>query len=210
MRHALGITAGTTVVGYAGTFGRINGVRYLVEVAAALQADERFKFLMVGDGQEHAEVRELAARYGLLGRTILMPAQQPKEQMSAVLSAMDVAASLFLPLPEMESNSANKFFDALACGRCVAINYGGWQAQLLQENAAGLRLAQQPSLAAAQLQELAQDSSRMQACGRAARQLAVGQFSFDLLAARVEATIKAACSEPGERLRKPWRSAGGA
>ena len=34
-----------------------------------------------------------------------------------VMSAADIATSLFIPLEEMEANSANKFFDALASGR---------------------------------------------------------------------------------------------
>ena len=195
LRQALGVAPGKIVIGYAGTFGRINGVRYLVEVAAALQDDARFVFLLVGDGQERAQLRALASSYGLLGRTLLMLPQQPKSAMAAALSAMDVATSLFLPIPEMESNSANKFFDALACGRCVAINYGGWQAQLLHESGAGVCLVPDPHQAAAQLQQLVQDPGRLRACGVAARELAVARFSFDRLAAQVQRAIAAACAE---------------
>ena len=41
----------------------------------------------------------------------------------------------------MEANSANKFFDALAAGRPVAINYGGWHRDLLARSGAGIALA---------------------------------------------------------------------
>ena len=183
LRRALGIAPDKIVVGYAGTFGRINGVRYLVELAAAL--------------------REMAQREGLLDRTLLMPPQQPKGQMAATLSAVDVATSLFLPLPEMESNSANKFFDALACGCCVAINYGGWQEELLRESGAGLRLDRDPRRAAAQLQQLAQDADGLRDAGHAARALALGQFSFDQLAARVEKVLQAACADRGDAPGRP-------
>jgi len=38
----------------------------------------------------------------------------------------------------MWNNSANKFFDALAAGRAVLINYRGWQAELLKKRVRGL------------------------------------------------------------------------
>ena len=132
-RQRFGIDDGRILVGYLGTLGRINGVGYLVQVAAALKDDPRFAFLTVGDGQERELVAALARSEGVLDRNFLMLSKIPKTQVPALLSAVDVATSLFLPIPQMESNSANKFFDALAAGCCVAINYGGWHAQLLQE-----------------------------------------------------------------------------
>jgi len=195
LRRALGIDDERVVVGYTGTFGRINGLRYLVEVAVALRHDPRFVFLLMGDGQEREELRELALSYGVLDLNVLMHAPVTKQEMPAVLSALDVATSLFLPIPEMASNSANKFFDALAAGCCVAINYGGWQAELLRESGAGLQLAASPREAAQQLRELAHDRRRLEAAGRKARQLAVERFSFDLLAEQIEAVVREACAQ---------------
>ena len=115
--------------------------------------------------------------------------------MADIFSTFDVATSLFLPIPEMESNSANKFFDALAAGCCVAINYGGWQAELLNESGAGVRLSSNPQLAARQLQSLAEDPERLKAAGLEARRLAVERFSWDELAARVESVLAEAIAE---------------
>jgi glycosyltransferase involved in cell wall biosynthesis len=153
----------------------------------------------MGDGQEREEIRALTRSWGLLGRNVLMPAPVSKQQMPAVLSAIDVATSVFLPIPEMESNSANKFFDALAAGCCVAINYGGWQAELLRESGAGLRLAAAPREAAQQLRALAGDRPQLEDAGRRARQLAVEHFSFDLLAKQLETVIAGACAQSPHR-----------
>jgi glycosyltransferase involved in cell wall biosynthesis len=106
--------------------------------------------------------------------------------MPAVLAATDVAVSLFLPLAEMESNSANKFFDGLAAGCCLAINYGGWQAELLNETCAGLRLRRDPHAAAGQLRDLADDPDRLMYAKIAARRLAEERFSRDKLAGQLE------------------------
>ena len=35
----------------------------------------------------------------------------------------------------MENNSANKFFDGLASGKPLMLNYGGWQSKLIKNNA---------------------------------------------------------------------------
>ncbi len=61
-----------------------------------------------------------------------------KSQMPSALEAADMATSLFVDLPEMRANSANKFFDALAFGTHIAINLRDWQAELVKENSADI------------------------------------------------------------------------
>jgi glycosyltransferase involved in cell wall biosynthesis len=199
LRQRLGFSDDQIVVGYTGTLGRANGVGYLVQLAAALQADARFVFLCVGDGHEREQVAALARELGALDRNFHLIAQMPKTEMPAVLSALDVATSLFVPIRELESNSANKFFDALAAGCCVAINYGGWQADLLREAGAGIQLPRDPEQAARELQALANEPGKIKSCGENARRLAEQRFSRDELAARVEAVVAEAVAERRER-----------
>jgi glycosyltransferase involved in cell wall biosynthesis len=188
-RQRLGIGDDKILVGYLGTLGRINGVSYLVRLAAALKNDARFVFLAVGEGQEREELAALARAEGVLGGSFLMLPKVAKLEVPALLSAVDVATSLFLPIPEMEANSANKFFDALAAGCCVAINYGGWHAQLLQEANAGVRLDVDPRRAATELQALADEPGRIESAGINARKLAEDKFSRDDLAAKIHAVL---------------------
>jgi len=195
-RRRLGIDDGRILVGYLGTLGRINGVSFLVQVAAALKDDPRFLFLTVGDGQERELVAALARSEGVLDRNFLMLSKIPKTEVPALLSAVNVATSLFLPIPQMESNSANKFFDALAAGCCVAINYGGWHAQLLHEAQAGIRLRSDPRQAAADLQALAVEPGKIQSAGLNARRLAEERFSRDDLAAKIQAVLAGVIGEP--------------
>ncbi len=184
-RASLGLGADQVLIAYVGTLGRINGVAYLARLAAACREDARLSFLVVGDGLERLPVQALARELGILDRNFHMLERVPKSDVPALLSAVDIATSLFLPIPEMQANSANKFFDALAAGCCVAINYGGWHAQLLREHGAGLRLADDPAAAAAQLSTLAADRNALRACGVNARRLAEARFSRDDLAAQV-------------------------
>ena len=185
------------IVLYAGTLGRINGVSYLAQIAR--ESDDngaRIQFVVVGDGHETGAVRELAAQLGVLGRNFHMYPPVPKRQMPEVLAAADVALSLFINLKPMWANSANKFFDALASGTPVAINYGGWQADLLNESGAGIVLPpDDPRRAALQLDELVQDVDRLNRAKQAALELASSRFNRDALARDLEAVLTSAANE---------------
>lgn len=184
-RRKLGIADEMILVAYVGTIGKVNGLKYLVDVAHALRDDPRLTFLIVGDGRERLAVEALARERGLLDRNFRMLAPMLKRDVAAVLFATDVALSLCLPIPELEANSANKFFDALAAGCCTVVNYGGWQAELLETYGAGMRLPADPKAGATLLRELAGDRARITRAGHNARRLAEERFSRDRLASRM-------------------------
>jgi glycosyltransferase involved in cell wall biosynthesis len=185
-RRRFGIPEDRLLITYGGTFGRINGVSYLVRLAYALRSDNRFYFLLVGDGQERDDVERLAQQLGVLNSNLLMLPKVKKTIMFELLAATDIATSLFIPLREMEENSANKFFDGLASGCCMAINYGGWQAELLELAGAGLQLNVDPEKAANELVAFMSDPSRLAIARNNARRLAEEKFSRDQLALELE------------------------
>lgn len=168
---------------YAGTLGLVNGISFLVDVAAALaRVSPDARVLVVGDGAERDIMLDRAEAVGVLHENFFYEPAAPKSAMPALLNAATVCTSLFLPIPEMEANSANKFFDALAAGRPVAINYGGWQAELVQRHEAGLQLSRDPREAARALADLLGDERRLVALGQNARDLGRAEFSRDQLA----------------------------
>jgi glycosyltransferase involved in cell wall biosynthesis len=179
------------LVVYAGTLGLINGVDYLARVAAAVrEADPEIRFLVLGKGGHKEQVREAAQQLGVLGRNFFMMNPIPKREVPQILSAADLATSLFIDLPEMRANSANKFFDALASGTPVAINYTGWQAELLRETGAGVVLgARDVQGSAYRLARVLHDRVWLEKAGSAARRLAESRFSRDMLAQQLEAVL---------------------
>lgn len=185
---------------YAGTLGAVNGVSYLVDVAAELwRLRPEARVLVVGDGAERELMLSQARAVGVLNRAFFYEPPAPKSEMPALLNAATVCTSVVLPIPELESNSANKFFDSLAAGRPVAINYGGWQAELLKQYEAGLQLSRNPAEAAHALDELLNDRARLVALGENARQLGQRAFSRDMLAEQLLAVLVAvAGSSPAQ------------
>src|SRR5699024_8711591 len=110
---------------YTGTFGKINGVIYLADLAKSLlDINPEIRILLVGGGQEDALLKEKSSELGVLNKNLFIEDRLPKNQMPSVLSAATMACSLFVDLPEMRANSANKFFDALAASKPVTLNYG--------------------------------------------------------------------------------------
>jgi glycosyltransferase involved in cell wall biosynthesis len=176
--------AGRPLVTYAGTVGPINGVDFLARVAAETQGIQPdIAFVVVGKGRESDRLRAVAQDLGVLGANFFMLPPIPKPQVPSLLAATTLATSLFIDLPSMWHNSANKFFDALAAGRPVLINYGGWQAELLERTGAGLVVSpSDPAGAARRLAEFIRDPTRVAQAGAAARELADGEFNRDRLA----------------------------
>jgi glycosyltransferase involved in cell wall biosynthesis len=193
-----GLDDGPLVV-YTGTMGLINGVDYLPRIAAAAKGfGSKLQFLVAGHGQKELRVREVAEQSGVLGYNFHMVPALPKREVPTLLAAADVALSLFVDLKAMWANSANKFFDALASGTPVGINYGGWQAEVLRESGAGLVLPpNDPEEAASQLDAFVSDRDGLEKAGRAARALAQERFGRDMLAEELESVIYEAAQGRG-------------
>lgn len=181
---------------YTGAIGLMNGVQYLVRLAAiAKQLSPDVRFLVVGDGREKLSVLQEARDAGILGRNFFLMAPLSKNKMPPILSAADICTSLFIDLPAMQANSANKFFDALASGTPVAINYRGWQADLLEQSGAGLVLTSKGiEDDALKLLRALHDSSWLSEAGRRAKSLARTLFSRDMLAGELERVLISAMS----------------
>lgn len=188
------------LVVYAGALGRANGVGYLVRVAAEMaQLAPEVRFLVAGEGYERSALTAEAERLGVLGHNLFLEPWMPKSEIPVLLGAATVATSLFLPVPGLAHNSANKFFDALAAGRPVAVNYGGWQADLLTDRGAGLVLDPADHHAAAEvLARHLTDADWVKSASEAALKLAEGEFARDLQFERLEGVLSAAvASWPG-------------
>lgn len=179
---------------YTGTFGKVNGVGYLVEVAKALlERGSDVRILAVGGGAERGSVKQAAEVAGVYEKNFFIEDPLPKKDMPALLSAATMASALFIDLPEMRPNSANKFFDALASGTPILLNYGGWMHDLVNKHECGLAMWQQSIQSVAeQLDRLIHDQAWLDKAGSAARKLAEEYFDRDLLANQLISVLEAA------------------
>jgi glycosyltransferase involved in cell wall biosynthesis len=186
------------LVVYTGTFGTVNGVDYLVRLAAEVKPlNPDIRFLLVGAGAHFENVRTLAAQLDVLDQTVFVETPVPRSQLPTILRAATLATSVVIPLPGLEHNSANKFFDALAAGCPIAINHGGWQADLLNESGSGFVLNPSDIPAAArQLVRRLGDPQWLRAAGAAASTLAREQFARDRLFERFAPAVTGTVTPP--------------
>ena len=178
---------------YTGVFGRVNGVIYLVEIAKEIQKiNPNVRFLLTGDGFEGEKIKKQSIKYNLLNKILFMERYLPKNEMPDLLSAATITTSFFIDLPEMGHNSANKFFDGLAAGKPIMINYGGWQADLLKESGAGFTIPQNNSSQAAKiLNDVLTNNETLNQMKKASRQLS-HQFDVDTNFQKFETVIDSA------------------
>ena len=178
---------------YTGVFGRVNGVIYLVEIAKEIQKiNPNVRFLLTGDGFEGEKIKKQSIKYNLLNKILFMERYLPKNEMPDLLSAATITTSFFIDLPEMGHNSANKFFDGLAAGKPIMINYGGWQADLLKESGAGFIIPQNNSSQAAKiLNDVLTNDETLNQMKKASRQLS-HQFDVNTNFQKFETVIDSA------------------
>jgi len=179
------------LVVYSGTMGIINGVEYLARLAEETKKiDPEIRFLLVGGGKEEGKVRNTALKLGVYNETFYMFPKVAKLEMPSIVNASSIMISLFIDIKEMWNNSANKFFDALAAGKPIAINYRGWQADLLERTGAGIILdAGDVRKAARDLVGFLRDQKRIDQAKVASRKLALEEFSRDILAKKFEQVL---------------------
>ncbi len=113
-RRLLGAGSAQLLVMYAGAMGTKQGLELVLEAAARLRGDSRFRFALVGDGSAAPRLRVRATELKLDNLAWLPP--QPLERLPALLSAADIhlvvqkcgAADLVMP---------SKLANILAAGR---------------------------------------------------------------------------------------------
>ncbi len=175
---------GKFVIMHFGTIGRANGLDFLLNVAKRLQNKTQVLFVLLGSGREKNRLQRQVCEVGL--NNIQVFDSVAKKELPEWVSACDVSTVIFADYPILEHNSANKFFDSLAAGKPVLLNYSGWQRELLEKNQAGFGCRQcDINEYVEKVRRFILQKDRLKEMGHNARHLAETQFSRDKLAADV-------------------------
>lgn len=119
---------------YAGTFGKVNGIDKVVELAKkTLQIDDKLVYILIGSGAEKDNVIQLAKDIGVYGKNVFILEPISKNELPKWYYSISIGSSFVIDIKELWANSANKFFDTLAAGKPILINHEGWQAEIIRE-----------------------------------------------------------------------------
>jgi glycosyltransferase involved in cell wall biosynthesis len=121
---------------HPGTMGFVNGLDFILDTANYTKEIEEVHYLLIGSGKEKDKLKTRVKKENLKNVTIADPL--PKKDIIKVIKASDLGLMVVRnDFKILEDNSANKFFDFLAAGLPILINYEGWQKETLENNEAG-------------------------------------------------------------------------
>jgi glycosyltransferase involved in cell wall biosynthesis len=137
LKEKIGFEPRFTIL-YAGTFGRVNGLDYVIELADRLiHLDPSIVFVLIGDGACKKIVIQKAVDKGVLNKNVFILDPLPKQDLPQLYFECSMGSSFVIPVKELWANSANKFFDTLAAGKPILINYKGWQKEVINKENIG-------------------------------------------------------------------------
>ena len=135
LRGSLGLD-GRFVVGFFGTHGIAQDLEGVLETARLMAADERVRFLFVGEGPVKARLIERQRRLGLANVTFLR--EVPQAEVARYINLSDV---VLVPLRKLElfhTCVPSKLFDLMACARPILLQVDGEAREILERAGAGL------------------------------------------------------------------------
>ncbi|QDH78256.1 glycosyltransferase family 4 protein [Echinicola soli] len=175
--HEMGWSPDHLTIAYTGAVGDVNAVDELVSLAALSQIKQKpWQFAIMGKGKQLDAIKAKSYRLGLKNLRFLPFGD--KEQVKKLLSHADVSFVSFDHLPVLETNSPNKFFDAIAMGNAILINHRGWILELVMAHGLGLFFDhKKPQQTLLELEKLEKNPELLRGMKLRSRELAVSRFS---------------------------------
>lgn len=128
---------GKFVLSYIGTFGLANGLARMLHCAQEAQRQNLLThFVLCGDGAQHDALHQYVSTLALQNVSIIP--MQNRDGVQEVLNITDAAFISYLPAKVLETGSPNKYFDALAAGKLIVVNFHGWIQDEIETNKCGV------------------------------------------------------------------------
>jgi glycosyltransferase involved in cell wall biosynthesis len=165
------------VVSYIGAVGLANGLDHFLACAfESQQSSLPVHFILCGEGGFLDHLERVYSHYKLSNFTFI-PFQN-REGVRQILNVTDAAFVSYLPEPILETGSPNKYFDGLAAGKLIIVNFGGWIRQEIEQNQCGIYVdSKNPADFTAKIQRFVEDNSILEKFKSASRRLALRSYS---------------------------------
>jgi len=172
------------VVSYIGALGFANGLEHILECARAAQkADLPVQFFLCGDGAMKESLEKGIKRLKLENVRILP--FKDRDGVNDLLSITDAVFICYKPVPILETGSPNKYFDGLAAGKLVIVNFGGWIREEIEREHCGVFIdPKNPSGFVSSIRPFVEDAGLLKRYQRQARALAEREYSRKILSER--------------------------
>ncbi|MEQ9424185.1 MAG: glycosyltransferase family 4 protein [Cyclobacteriaceae bacterium] len=127
---------GKFVISYFGAAGRANRLEYLLEAAKLCHGHlPQVHFKVMAYGSELTRIRHLAEQTGIQNLEFL-----PYSNKSGVKKLLDYSDAVYVSFADVDvlnTGSPNKFFDGLAAGKLMILNFEGWLKDIVESHKCG-------------------------------------------------------------------------
>jgi glycosyltransferase involved in cell wall biosynthesis len=182
-RKQLGAQPDDVLVGFVGSFSLWHGIEILQQAIIRLLSDAppcRLRFVLIGDGLLHGEMRSALAAFEKAGE-VIFTGPVPRDRVAEYLDASDILVSPHIPMPDGSRffGSPTKLFEYMAMGKGIVASRLDQLAEVLQhDRTAWLVTPGDAGELAEAILRLAVDPAKRDALGLAARRAAVEHHSW--------------------------------
>jgi glycosyltransferase involved in cell wall biosynthesis len=182
-RRELAVEPDEVLIGFAGSFSLWHGIEILEQAIVRLLSDPstlHLRFVLMGNGLLHGEMRSALAAYEKTGR-VIFTGSLPSNKVADYLDASDILVSPHIPMPDGSRffGSPTKLFEYMAMGKGIVASRLEQLAEVLEHDRTGWLVTpgDVEELTDA-IRRLALDPAKREALGRAARRAAVERHSW--------------------------------
>jgi glycosyltransferase involved in cell wall biosynthesis len=129
VRDRWGIPEDAFVGGFIGTLGMAHGIATILEAAETVRDDASLHFVIMGNGADKEQIKQLAAEKQLSNVTIIDG--QPRQGALNVLGAVDVSLVLLKNTPLFETVIPSKIFEAMEFEKPILLGVRGESAEIV-------------------------------------------------------------------------------
>ena len=169
---------GKFVIGYFGAAGKANDLLRLAAAAVYFKntGKRNVVFLFKSAGAELASIKRYAKEHDL--DNIIFSEFQDKENIRDALTLCDASYVSYADYPSLWTGSPNKFFDGIAAGKLIILNFEGWIKDIVEEYGCGFYYDRyKPEQLWEKLEPYLNNSELLQKAQVNSRRLALESFS---------------------------------
>jgi len=181
------------IIAYCGAISYANNLELIIHAAEKLQKmNNPVIFVIAGEGRLKPKLEKLKNVKKL--KNVIFLGKINKYEVVELYRKAIACLILFKNLPILSTNSPNKFFDALAVGRPIITNMGGWIGNLVENYKIGFSLENDNPQAIIEAVEklTSMNKNQLEEIGENARKLAAEKFNREDMVEKLEMVFKKA------------------
>lgn len=174
----LGYQAGDFICGYIGNHSRVYDLKTVIKAAEILKNQQKIKFLFVGEGENKAELKQLAKNLP----NVRFENEKKLDDLAPVINCLSVGLAPIANIGVSQESMPSKISEYFSCGKPVVASISGEMKKIILAADAGEIYAPGDVEALKNLiLQLYNDTKTTQKKGQNARTLALKVFSDELV-----------------------------